>query len=185
MGAVPISPLSLNQLTRDTWGAFDPLAIAQVAPLADEPCYTIKFYKAPQGGQSLFSPNDFQAYGLEITPGSIIYGLALSCNASSDSVLDANFKPPQFTVQITDVGLKRKWYDEPLSSLFLSNYKPTGQLIYPAPGGVLQAGSFYNLLQSPYPVVGPGLFLVEITETGGVTSRIQLVFAVLEVCNPL
>ena len=44
-------------------------------------------------------------------------------------------------------------------------------------------GSFPNLLTAPYPVVGSGLFTVEIQETSGEQQRIQLVFGVLEVCN--
>ncbi len=45
--AMPISPLSLNQLTRDYYGQYDAAAIAQYAPLANDPCYQPKLYVAP------------------------------------------------------------------------------------------------------------------------------------------
>ena len=41
------SPLSLDQLTRDIWGAYDPIVIAQLAPLAAENCYQPRFTKVP------------------------------------------------------------------------------------------------------------------------------------------
>jgi hypothetical protein len=41
-------------------------------------------------------------------------------------------------------------------------------------------GSFPNLLSSPYPVVGDGLFLVELWESSGAVQRIELLFGVLE-----
>jgi hypothetical protein len=41
-------------------------------------------------------------------------------------------------------------------------------------------GSFPDLFDSPYPVVGDGLFLVELWESSGAVQRIELVFGVLE-----
>jgi len=41
-------------------------------------------------------------------------------------------------------------------------------------------GTFPNLLNLPYPVVGDGLFLVELWETSGAPQRVELVFGVLE-----
>jgi len=53
--ALPLSPLSLNQLTRDYWGQYDPAVIGQLAPLANDPCYQIKFYKAPADDQEVIA----------------------------------------------------------------------------------------------------------------------------------
>lgn len=168
MSALAISPLSLNQLTRDLWGTFDGSVIAQLAALADDPCYMAKFYKAPQDDQELFAPNAYVPYGLQVTPGSIIFGFYSPIAAV----------PPSFNVQITDVSLSHKWFDDPVASVFVSNLKPTYQSNFS-----LLAGSFPNLLTAPYPVVGSGLFMVELWETSGVQQRIQLVFGVLEVCG--
>ena len=169
--AVPISPLSLNPLTRDLWGAFDASAIAQLAPLASDPCYTMKFYKAPADNQELLPANAYAPYGLKITPGSIIFGFYLPINVSSQV-------PPLFTVQITDVDMNHKLFTEPKASLFLANFKPCYASI-----ATTNMGSFPNLLSTPYPVVGRGVFKVDIQDTSGIEQRIELVIGVLEVCD--
>ena len=172
--SVTISPLSLNPLTRDLWGEFDASAIAQLAPLASDPCYRIKFYKAPADNQEVLPASGYAAYGLKITPGSLIFGFYLPSIPTL----------PAFTVQITDVDLEHKLFTEPKSSLFLSNAKPT----YQTTAGV-QSGSFPNLLTVPYPVVGRGMFKVDIqntlTDNHGfpMPQRVQLVIGVLEVCD--
>jgi hypothetical protein len=174
--AVPISPLSLNPFTRDLWAEFDASAAAQLAALASDPCYTIKFYKAPADNQELLPANAYAAYGLKITPGSLIFGFYLPC--IYNVVTPAASVPLAFTVQITDVDLEHKWFTEPKSSLFLANAKPT----YITPAAV-PGGSFPNLLTAPYPVVGRGAFKIDIQDTSGTQQRIELVIGVLEVCD--
>jgi hypothetical protein len=173
IAALPISPLSLADLVRDLWGSFDAAAIAQLAPLAYESCYQPKFYKAPSLGDELFAANGYASYGLRITPGSIIYGFYLPALVST-------FQAPQFNVQITDLALDHQRWNEPIPSYFLGNFRPTylSALAYPAAGAV---GSFPHLFDAPYPVVGSGLFNVELWETSGNPQRIELVFGVLEV----
>jgi hypothetical protein len=176
MKQVPISPLSLNQLTRDYWGQYDPAIIAQLAALASDPCYQIKFYKAPADDTENMAAYAYVTHGLRITPGSIIFGFYLPCVVNLESI--SLSVPPQFTVQITDVSMERKWWDDPVSSLLLSNFKPTFQADVNT-----NMGSFPNLLCAPYPVVGSGQFDIEIQETSGSAQRIQLVLGVLEVCG--
>ncbi len=176
MKSIPISPLSLNQLTRDLWGQYDASAIAQLAELASDPCYTMKFYKAPADDDEVLDANAYVAYGLKITPGSIIFGFYLPCVPVPGDLESS--APPQFNVQITDVSMEHKWFDDPVASLFLANYKPVVQSVVE-----LQTSSFPNLICAPYPVVGNGLFMVEIQETSGEEQRIELVFGVLEVCG--
>ena len=184
MKAIPISPLSLNQLTRDYWGQYDPAIIAQLAALANDPCYQIKFYKAPADDQENMAALAYVTYGMRITPGSIIFGFYLPAVVNLELVtLSA---PGKFTVQITDVSLEHKFWDEPVSSLMLSNFKPTYQSAITsasAPAGGINMGSFPNLLCTPHPVTGSGQFDIEIQETGNVAQRIQLVLGVLEVCG--
>ena len=166
---LPLSPLSLDCLTRDLYGAFDAAAIAQLAPLADNTCYQPKFYKAPATSDEVIVGNGYASYGLKITPGSIIYAVYLP-PVSLTSPL-----PPQFNVQVTDQSLKMAWYDQPVPSYFLGNCKPT----YLSSSQDIM-GSAPSFLVAPYPVVGNGLFLVEIWETSGTAQRIELVFGVLE-----
>lgn len=175
MSSPLVSPLQLNQLSRDLWANFDPSMIAQLAPLANDECFAQRFYKAPADQDEVVAANGYVTYGLRITPGSIIYGFYLPCIPVPGNITTS--VPPAFTVQITDVSLKHKWYDAPVSSLFLANYKPTYQAALP-----VQAGSFPNLLPAPYPVVGSGLLKVEIQSTSNSPQRIQLVFGVLGVC---
>ena len=198
---LPISPLSLDPLTRDTWGTFDAAAIRQLAPLADELCYRPRLYKSPDSPSEVMPANGYVSHGLKITPGSLIYGFYLSAQLIGASVgpslrrlqryglgVTANLTaitPPQFNVQITDTSLGHKLFDEPVPSLFLANFKPT----YYSAVFVL-AGSFPNLLCAPYPVVGSGLFMVELWNTAGylnaggafvgVSQRVELVIGTLE-----
>lgn len=176
MKQIPISPLSLNQLTRDYWGQYDAAIIAQLAALAVDPCYQIKFYKAPADDQENMAGYAYATYGMRITPGSLIFGFYLPCTVNLESI--SLSVPPAFTVQITDVSLEHKFWDDPVSSLLLSNFKPTYQ-----DDSTLNMGSFPNLLCAPHPVVGSGQFDVEIQETSGTAHRIELVIGVLEVCG--
>ena len=174
--AVAVSPLSLNPLTRDLWSEFDASAIAQLAVLASDPCSTMKFYKAPADNQELLPANGYAAYGLKVSPGSLIFGFYLPCIFSVGH--PGGSVPLAYTVQITDVDLEHKLFTEPKSSLFLANCKPT----YLNMLGVPQ-GSFPNVLTSPYPVVGRGAFKIDIQDTSGSQQRIELVIGVLEVCD--
>lgn len=171
-----ISPLFLNQLTRAYWGQYDPSVIAQLAAFADDPCYQIKFYKAPSDNQELFAANAYVTYGMRITPGSLIFGFYLPCLVNTGTPTLS--VPPSFTVQIVDVSMEHKFWDEPVSSLFLANYKPTYQSEI-----TNNMGSFPNLMRAPHPVVGSGQFDVKIQETSGSAQRIELVMGVLEACG--
>jgi len=170
------SPLLLGQLHRDTWGSFDAAAIAQLAGLAEESCYSIKFYKAPADNQEVVAGQGYVPYGLRITPGSIIFGIYLP--AIPNPTVPFLSAPPAFTLQVRDEALEYDWFDDPISSLFLSNYLPCSM----ETTGVLVCSSPY-LLDAPHPVVGSGLFSLDIQSTSVETQRIELIFGVLEVCG--
>jgi hypothetical protein len=184
MKQLPISPLALNQLTREYWGQFDPAVMAQLAALANDPCYQFKLYKSPADDQELFAAYGFVTHGLRITPGSLIYGYYLPAIVNLEgSTLSA---PGAFTVQITDVSLGHKFFDQAVSSRLVANFKPTYQsneTSASAPAGGLNMGSFPHLIVAPHPVVGSGQFDVEIQETSGAAQRIQFVIGVLEACG--
>lgn len=167
-----LSPLSLDAFTRDYWGHYDAYAIAQLAPLAYERCYQPKLYKAPAEAQELIAGKGYAAYGLSITPGSLIYGFYLP------SLLSTN-APLQWNVQIKDESLDRHFWDDPIPSVLIGNLKPTflGQLGYPTSGTL---GCFPNLLCCPYPVVGKGTFYVELWNPTANQQRVELVIGVLE-----
>lgn len=168
-----ISPLELDPLTRAYWGHWDAYVIGQLAALGlRTDCYSIKFYKAPASQDEVMAANSTVEYGLRITPGSIIFGFYLP--AQVDTSL-----PIQFNVQITDLALKHKFWDQPIPSIFLANYKPA----YLTANSLQAAGqiaSFPSLLPAPHPVTGDGLFLVEFWN-GPTQQRVELVFGVFEV----
>lgn len=173
---LPISPLSLDQLTRDVWGSYDAYAIAHLAPLAQEACYQPKFYKAPLSSEEVLPAFGFVQQGLQITPGSILYGFYLPSDPP-------NFQPPQWNLQIKNQDTGVELWDVPIPSFFIANFRVTYQsaLAFPATG---QTGSAPNLLCSPYPITGSGLLLVSIWETSGAQQRIELVLGVLELVAP-
>lgn len=171
---LPISPLQLDQLGRDVWGSFDPLAMAALGPLAQEKCYQIKFYKTPLSSQEVLPPFGFVTQTLQITPGSILYGIYLPATLP-------NFQAPFWNIQITDKSGPEDYnlFDQPLPSYFLSNSRITYQsaLAFPAVG---QFGSAPYLLSKPYAITGNGLLLTQIWETSGSTQRIECVLGCLE-----
>lgn len=177
---IPISPLQLDPLTRDYYAHWDAYAIGQLAPLARYlDCYAAKFYKAPASQDELIPANQYAAYGLHITPGSIIFGFYCPALVSTGN-------PPAYNVEITDIALKHKFWDEPIPSIFLGNYKPTYLTADPLQANGLIA-TFPSLLSAPHPVVGEGLFLCEFWDTTGGTSgpqgsaqRLELIIGVLE-----
>ena len=170
-----MSPLQLDCLSRDYWGHYDAWVISQLASLAENECYQPKFYKAPASSDELVPAFGAVEYGLKITPGSLIFGFYLPGLVST-------LAPPQFNVQIIDQSLRHKFWDEPVASVFLGNFKPTALSANPllASGGI---GSFPNLLNCPHPVVGDGLFMVQMWETSGAAQRLELIIGVLEVTD--
>jgi hypothetical protein len=165
----PISPLSLDALTFDYWGSFDAAIIAQLAPLAENECYQPKIYRAPSVPVESLAAFQYVSFGLKITPGSIIYGIYLPPSGPTVAV------PGQFNIQIRDEALKSNWFDQPIPSYFLANAKLT---YLSASQNVVSA--FPYLLDAPYPVVGNGLFSIQLWETSGSAQRVELVFGVLE-----
>jgi hypothetical protein len=174
--SLPISPLSLDQLTRDAWGSFDALANFQLAPLAEAPGFRPKFVKAPADWQESIPGYGFVAHGMRVKPRSLIYSI---CLAQPLYQQGGGAPPAAFTLQVTDHGypVPRRWFADPLSSLLLSNCKPTMQS-----NVALSQGSFPYLFVAPHPVV-EGLLIVEIQSTVAETQRIQIVFGVLEACS--
>jgi len=163
-----VNTLSLDPFTRDLWGEFDAYARAQLSALAYDPCYKPKFYPAPDlqsnnlgaatpGVPAANTPGAYVEYGLGITPGALIVGTFLFSTA-----------PVSFLVQFTDLSLDHQIFDQPVPAWFLANAK----------------GDFPNLWDTPYPVVGSGRFRFECWNQLDSPQIIQVVFAVLEPCDP-
>ena len=171
MSAPAISPLQLYALTRDYYGHYDAWVIAQLAPLAENTCYQPRFYKAPASQDELIPAYGTAQYGLKLSPGDLIYGTYLPATLP-------NWTPLEFSVQIVDSSLRHSLFDSPIPSIFLANAKPTGVSANPlkAAGAIF---AFPNLWTRPYPVVGDGLFMIDIWNQAASQQRIELVFGVL------
>lgn len=153
-----INSLSLYPFYRETWGYYDPFAIAQLSPLAYDDCYQPKYYKAPDDNQEVIAAGAYLKYGLEITPGSIVWGIY---HPAANGVND-----PGFVFKITDMETGIEIWDSPTPDMFVSNSGP---------------GKFPWLLNSPCPVTGAGLFNVEFWNNSGVDLRCNLILCVCEV----
>lgn len=170
-----VTLLSLDPFTRDLWGEFDAYVRAQLSAFAYDPCFRPKLYVAPDLQSNNLvnrpAPNDlivgvpgingpgsnYVEYGLTITPGAIIVGTYLFST-----------NPENFLFQMTDVSLDHQIFDQPVPAWFISNAK----------------GDFPNLWDTPHPVVGNGLFRMEFWNQTPNPQVIQVVFAVLEPCDP-
>ena len=178
MSAFPVSPLSLDCLTRDTYGAFDASIIAQLAPLAENDCYQPKFYRAPELSNEVIPSNGYASYGLKITPGSISVGNFLGGDPFSwpteGSGPVITYNPWNFLWRMTDVSMNLHLWDDPIPAWFFANAK----------------GDFPNLWPAPYPVTGDGLFNCEfwnqaVNSAGAfIPQIIQVILLVLEPCDP-
>lgn len=152
-----MTPLYLNQFTREVWGEYDAYVLAQLEPAILEGCYDPRVYKAPDISQEVLGasgPSSYVAAGVSITPGALILGF----------VFPADFDTVEVNVQVTDTGLNHKFWSSPIPWYMVSN----GKLDMP------------NLLPCPYPVVDPGKFLVEFYNVSGEQFRTQLMFLCLE-----
>lgn len=172
---ISISPLQLSQMARDVWGSFDPLIMAKLAPLAQERCYQHKFYKTPLSSQELVPAFGFITQALQLTPGSIFYGIYLPG-------LGGTFQAPFWNLQITDKSGPHDYdlFDQPLPAYVLANSRVTYQSGANFPLSSGQYGSDPYFLAQPYPITGNGLLLTQIWETSGAQQRIEIVLGVLE-----
>lgn len=148
-----ITPLQIDQLARDTYSEFDPLAIAQLAPVAYDPCYKPRLYKSPDSTSEVILAGKKAQYGLSVTPGSLLYGHY--CQTASGYML-----------QITDLSLDYELFSEPIPVELANN--------------LVKTEGYPNLLDSPYPVVGTGELLVELWNNTGASERVQHVLGALE-----
>jgi hypothetical protein len=152
-----VTPLELDSYTRDLWQEYDALAIAQIAPLAYDKCYKPKIVVGLDSQAQLVQPLGYASAGIRIRPGSIIFGFLFGSQYGGT---------PLFNFQLTDMELNHELFSEPISQSFLINQK--GQ-------------NYFNLLTSPYPVVGKGRFLFEVWNQ---LSEVQTIIPLVGTLEP-
>jgi hypothetical protein len=156
-----ITPLQIDSYTRDLWSEFDALVIAQLAPLAYDPCYRPRVYVGLDIDAQFVPALEQRSYGLRIPTGSLIYGFYQGLPIT----------PSPWNIQITDLSLddangrpKTLW-SAPVSQNFLANSKGPA---YP------------NLRCAPHPVTGRGEFLVEVWSQLSTSQFVVPLIGVLE-----
>jgi hypothetical protein len=153
-----VTPLQIDSYTRDLWGEFDPLAIAELSPVAYDSCYRPKIIVGLDSEAQSVPANGYAEAVIKLLPGSLVVGF-----------LFGNESGYQFNIQITDLELDHEFFSEPVSQSFLANQQGMATL------GVDNV-NYPNLLSSPYPVTGKGRFLFQIwNQTDSVLSVIPLV----------
>lgn len=154
-----INSLSLYPFYRETWGYFDPIAVAQLSPLAYDDCYSTKYYKAPDDDQEVLPVGGYFEYIMEVTPGSLLTHILHRPATGS-------FDVPGFVFKVTSLDLGIEMFSDPVSDTFVCNNGP---------------GFMPWLLNSAMPSVGNGLFKVEFWNNSGGPLRCNMVFGAQEV----
>jgi hypothetical protein len=157
-----VTPLQIDSYTRDLWGEFDPLAIAELSPVAYDSCYRPKIIVGLDSEAQSVPANGYAEAVIKLLPGSLVVGFLFGNEYTNEYGY-------QFNIQITDLELDHEFFSEPVSQSFLANQQGMATL------GVDNV-NYPNLLSSPYPVTGKGRFLFQIwNQTDSVLSVIPLV----------
>lgn len=152
------NPFELLPSWSDAFGQWNSRALAAVAFLENEKCLKARFALGPNAAAQTIGASGSVDYNVRLVPGSVVYGFVLPLSAASSSV----------RIQVTDLALNHAWFQEPLA---LSSLGVSG----------VREGWFerWILLPCPHPVVGDGLFRVELWGDEGESAFI--IFGVAEV----
>jgi hypothetical protein len=139
---------------------YNPLMEAWIEALGTSDCHDPRIVLAPSIDQQFFPDSGKITYNFHLVPGSIIWGLFPMTSG-------------ELTMQLTDIEIGHALFQEPVQCAMLLTR------------GVFE-GRFpsYLLLPSPWPVVGDGLFTLEVW--GPPASRFYMLLGVAEVsvCPP-
>ncbi len=160
-----VTPLQIDAFSRDLWGHFDALAIAQLLPLVSSGCYKPRIYAGLDSASQQVAANGYATYDLTITPGSLIYGFYMGVPVN----------PSPWNFQLTDVARREKLWTSPVSQQFLSSNL----------GGLGQELNFPCLLPGLYPVTGKGVFTSEVWNQLASSQLIVPLIGVFELVEPI
>src|SRR5690349_10459018 len=104
-----IHSLNLWPQSRDVWGNYDAQVLPALAGLDHNQCYQPKLYTAPSLAVQRMAPGDYLRYQMQVTPGSLLW-----CSFQGTQT-------PYFTMQVTDISTGLKFWDTPVTNVFLSN----------------------------------------------------------------
>lgn len=138
---------------RDYYGQWNPRVLPYIEPLETSDCHNPRWALVPALDDQIVGQSGKITNNFNLPPGSIIWGLMVYGGSA---------------IQITDVGLGHKLYQQPASAGTVSNL------------GIVQ-GNMPSpfILPCPWPVTGDGLFTLELWGTTG--DRIFVLLGVAEV----
>jgi hypothetical protein len=135
-----LSSLALDPSWRDYYGMWNPYVEPQFQAIEKSPCHAPRLALIPDILNQVVPPSGKIDYNFHLVPGSIIWGFWAGQMSNPDMV-----------IQITDVNLGHKFFQDPVTVKFLDTIGAN-------------AGRFpsYTLLPTPHPVTGDGLFTLEV-----------------------
>ncbi len=152
-----LSSLALDPCWRDYFGAWTPSVEPYLAPLADSLCHAPRLALVPDQSKLIVPASGKITYNFHLVPGSCIWGFWLLNGAGA--------------LQITDVDMGHKFFQEPASVSFLFTA-----------GADWDRMVSYTALPAPHPVVGDGLFTMEYWDSPGALFFLLLGVAEVTKC---
>ena len=154
------SSLSLDSCWRDYYGMWNPLVEPQFAPIERSGCHAPRLARFPDVLNQVVPASGKIEYNFHLVPGSLIWGFW------------GYFTNEDMVVQLTDVNLGHQFFQAPVTTRLLITRGAN-------------AGRFpsYTLLPTPHPVVGDGLFTLELWGDPGDIGCV--IFGVAEVTDCL
>ncbi len=148
------SSLSAWACWRDYWGMWNAYNEPQFAPLERSPCHAVRLALAPDIQSQVIGASGAINYNFYLVPGSLIWGFWVTPVSG-------------VSMQLTDISLAHEFFQGPVKTSFLQT--PDADTRFPS----------YFMLPTPHPVVGDGLFSLEMW--GPVGTRVYLILGVAEV----
>lgn len=164
-----ITPFQLDAAWRDYINLWSPPANAQFAPIQDSSCYLPRIRMIPDTTSQIMPASGKLQYNFTAVSGSIMWALWAG-----------PFAQLPFTFQLTAIDVNHKLFQEPCSTQGLPN---SGNIANGLINTNLTLSSYnYALLPTPWPVIGDGLFKLEIWGTPTLRYFVILGFAEVNEC---
>lgn len=153
--------LALDSSWRDYYGMWNPFVEPWFEALMRSDCHLPRLALVPDILNQVVPAAGKIEYNFHLVPGSIIWGLWVGQMSNIENA-----------IQITDVNLNHQFFQDPVTAKYLLTIGAN-------------AGRFpsYALLPAPHPVVGDGLFTLEVWGDPGDVAALILGVAEVTDCT--
>jgi hypothetical protein len=155
-----VSTLAQDASWRDYFGDWNSFVEPQMSPLEESLCHAPRFATIPPLELQVVPAAGKITYNFHLVPGSVIWGLWPGVGNA-------------FVMQLTDVNLGHKLCQEPEDGFFGLTTVGSTKGRFPS----------FTLLPTPWPVVGDGLFTLELWAPA--QSQLWIILGVAEVTECL